>query len=165
MKLRTLLIGVALGAVAIPAIGYASWSSQSALSAQKRAELYAITQIEANWHRATSRKNLRLMMSLWAPRSTFTVAGKTYSGKPAIRALLSKAGPFQPQNDWVSETPAYKMRITVNGNRGTVYFECHYVDVDTKQLVLTAGIDAKVRKVKGKWLIVNVFNSTPTLKP
>jgi hypothetical protein len=165
MTLRTLLIGAVAGAVAVPAVGYASWSTSSGLSAEKRADLYAIEKIEKTWHKATSTKSLRLMMTLWAPQSTFTVAGKTYSGKPAIRAFLSQAGPFRPEKHWISETPAYKMRTTVNGNKGTVYFECHYVDVDTKQLVLTAGIDAKVKKINGKWLIVNVFNSSPTLKP
>src|SRR6266540_950483 len=124
MKLRALLIGVALGAVAIPAVGYANWSSHSGLSTQKRAELYSITQIESKWHKAASTKNLRLTMSLWAPKATMTIGGETYTGKAAIRKVFAKSGPFQPQNHWISDTAAYKIRATVNGNKGTLYFEC-----------------------------------------
>jgi hypothetical protein len=105
------------------------------------------------------------MMTLWAPKATFTIAGKTYRGRPAIRQVFAKAGPFQPQNHWESDTPAYKVRITVNGNRGTLYFECHYVDVDTSKVAVTVGADQDVRKINGKWLITKAVASSATLKP
>ena len=79
-----------------------------------------IENIERTWHKAASKKNLDLMMSIWAPNATMTIGGKTYTGKPAIRALLAKAGPFQPQNHWISDTAAYKIRVTVNGSKGTL---------------------------------------------
>ena len=100
-------------------------------STDKQAALYQIERIEKTWHKAASLKNLDLMMSIWAPNATSTVGGSTVTGKAAIRAVFAKAGPFQPQNHWISDTPAYKIRATVNGNRGTLYFECHYIDVDT----------------------------------
>jgi ketosteroid isomerase-like protein len=133
--------------------------------AAKQAELYQIDSIEQTWHKAASLKNLDLFMSLWAPNATATVAGKTVTGKAAIRRLFAKSGPFQPQNHWVSDTPAYKIRATVNGNKGTLYFECHYIDVDTGKVAAVVGAHQEVQKINGKWLITNLAASTVTLKP
>ena len=137
----------------------------SSPSIQKQAALYQIERIEKTWHKAASSKNLDLMMSIWAPNATYTVAGSTMTGKAAIRAFLAKAGPFQPQNHWISDTPAYKIRAEVHGNRGTLYFECHYIDVDTGTLVTPVGGDWQVQKINGKWLITNVATATVTLQP
>ncbi len=38
-----------------------------------------------------------------------------------------------PETHWVSDHPAYKVEITVNGDRGTLHFECHYVDYETER--------------------------------
>src|SRR5947209_5866497 len=97
--------------------------------------------------------------------TTATFPGKTVTGKADIRALFAKAGPFQPQNHWISDTPAYKIRTTVNGNKGTLYFECHYIDVDTSKVALAVGADQQVQKLKGKWLITNLAASSVTLTP
>ena len=165
MRLRTAVAATTVAALGVAGAGYGSWSSGSALSVQKRADLYSIDQIEATWHRAASRKNLDLMMTLWAPNGTLSLGGKTVKGKPAIRAVFNKAGPFQPQNNWVSETPAYKIRTTVVGNKATLYFECHYIDVDTGKVVLVNGISQDLQKIKGKWLITKMVASTPPLVP
>ena len=165
MRLRTAVAGTAAVALGLAGAGYGSWSSVSGPSVQTRADLYSIDQIEATWHRAASKKNLDLMMTIWAPGATFTLGGKTYKGKPAIREVLSKAGPFQPQNHWISDTATYKMRITVNGNRGTLYFECHFIDVDTGKVATVVGADNQVQKLNGKWLITNMAGSTVTLHP
>ena len=151
------------------------WCSPSARTAQaeatpararqSRPTLYQIDSIEKTWHKAASLKNLDLFMSIWAPNATATVAGKTVTGKAAIRRLFAKAGPFQPQNHWVSDTPAYKIRATVNGNKGTLYFECHYIDVDTGKVAAVVGAHQEVQKINGKWLITNLAASTVTLKP
>ena len=79
--------------------------------------------------------------------------------------MFAKAGPFQAQNHWESDTPAYKIRITVDGNKGTLYFECHYIDVDTGKVATAVGADQELRKINGKWLIINLAASTVTLKP
>ena len=88
---------------------------------------------------------------------------RTRASRPFERA--EQAGPFQPQNHWVSDTPAYKIRTTVNGDSGTLYFECHYVDVDTGKVAAVVGADQDVRKIKGKWLITKLIGSSPTLTP
>ena len=155
----------ALAGLVLAVSAYGARTTSSGMSIQKQAALYQISLIERTWHKAASRHDLNLMMSIWAPNATATFPGKTVIGKAAIREVFAKAGPFQPQNHWVSETPAYKLRETVIGNKGTLYFECHYVDVDTAKVVSSVGADQQVQKLKGKWLITNMAASTVTLTP
>ena len=163
--MKKLLVTAALIGLGVLIAGNGAWGKSSGTRAQKLADRYRIDNIEKTWHKAASRKNVDLMMSLWAPKATFTIAGKTYKGRAAIRQVFAKAGPFQPQNHWESDTPAYKIRITVNGERGTLYFECHYIDVDTGKVVLAVGGDNDVRKINGKWLFTKLIPSSVTLKP
>ena len=163
MKKIVILAGLAGLVLAVSAFGARSSSSRP--SVQKLAALYQLDAIEKTWHKAASTKNLNLMMSIWAPNATATVAGKTVTGKAAIRELLAKAGPFQAKNHWISDTPAYKIRATVNGNKGTLYFECHYIDVDTGKVAAVVGADEQVQKLRGKWLITNMAAATATLQP
>jgi hypothetical protein len=167
MSLRKLLIGAAILAIAVPAAAYGTTnrSSSSSVNYQKLANLYLIHQLEVKWHKAVSKKNLKLAMSIYAPNATFQIGGQTYTGKAQIRQLIAGSAPFKPENHWVSDTPAYKIRATVNGNKGTISFECDYIDVDTRQVVRVVGGDNDVRKIHGKWLIVHETGSTPTLSP
>jgi hypothetical protein len=162
--MKKTMIVVVLAGLVLAVSAYGARQSNSLGTMQRQSALYQIDQIERTWHKAASTKNLDLMMSIWAPNATMTLGGATYTGKPAIRDVFAKAGPFQPQNNWVSDTPAYKMRTTVNGNRGTLYFECHYIDVDTGKLAAAVGADQQVQKIKGKWLITNLAASTVTLQ-
>ena len=83
--MKRLLIAVALIGLGVLIAGNGAWGRGSGTTAQKLAEMYRIDQIEKTWHKAASRKNLKLMMSLWAPKATMTVGGHTYTGKTAIR--------------------------------------------------------------------------------
>ena len=104
------------------------------------------------------------MMSIWAPDATFDIGTETLTGTAEIRDFfVNKAGPFQPGNHWVSDTPAYKVRITVNGDKGTLYFECHYVDVKTGMVVSVVAADQSVERIDGKWLITSAAAATPKL--
>lgn len=132
---------------------------------QKDADMYQIDEIEATWHKASSTKDLDLMMTFWADNATFQIGTQTASGKDQIRAMWAQSKPFQPQNDWVDETPAYKIRITVSGNTGTLYFECHFVNVPTRTLVAVVATNAQVAKINGRWLITSSVGSTPFLSP
>lgn len=165
MSLRSLVIGIGSAALAASVVSYGAWGRSAGASPQRLAKLYQIDQIEKTWHKAASRKNLDLMMSIWAANATMTIGGKTYTGKAAIRGVFAKSGPFQPQNHWISDTPAYKIRTTVNGDKGTLYFECHYIDVDTGKVATTVGADQEVRLIHGKWLITNLTAASVTLKP
>jgi ketosteroid isomerase-like protein len=163
--MKRLLVAVALVGAGVLIAGYGAYAKSSSTGSQQLAERYRIDQIEKTWHKAASRQNVDLMMTLWAPKATFTIAGQTYRGRAAIRQVFAKAGPFQAQNHWESDTPAYKIRITVNGDRGTLYFECHYIDVDTGKVAAAVGADQDVRKINGRWLITKAIASSVTLKP
>ena len=164
---RTLVVGLVglVMALSLSACGGSDESSASQQT-QEAADKYAIEQIESNWHKASSTKDVDLMMSLWAPDATFNNGSDTLTGKAEIRKFFeTTAGPFKPENHWLSDTPAYKIRVTVNGDKGTLYFECHYIDTETQKVVNVVGADQNVQKINGKWLITSSAAATPTLTP
>ena len=166
---RTLIGACALAAtvVALTAgCGDAGSASAADATIQKEADLYQIDQIEAKFHQATSTHNLKLMMSLFAPGAVFNVDQQTLTGKAEIRhwfATDNKA--FMPENHWESDTPSYKLKATVNGDKGTLYFECHYIDTTTQEVVAYVGVDHNVQKIDGKWLIVDSVAAPIVLSP
>jgi ketosteroid isomerase-like protein len=166
--MRTLFIGGALAALVVSLTGCFGGSSVSASDKAviRDADLYAIDRIEKNFHKSMSVHDIDLMMSLWAPNATFTVGpGKTATGKREIRAYwLKKSKAFMPTTHWVSETPAYKVRATANGDRGTLTFECHYIDVNKRNLVVVTAADIEVAKIDGTWLITNMVPASASLK-
>jgi len=167
--MRTLLIGGALAMlmVSLAACGGSSTSSATEQVLQRKADVWEIDQIEVNFHKATTKKDIRLMMSLWAPNATFTVGpGQTATGTKQIRRFwLDKSKAFLPTNYWISDHPAYKVRVTINGDRGTLHFECHYVDYDTEKLALTTVADLDVARIDGRWLITNMVAGSTSLVP
>lgn len=166
-QVRTLLVAGVLAGLVIPLTACGSGSagaSGAGPTIQKEAELYQIDQVEKAFHRAGSTHNVSLMMSLWAPGATFNIGTDTYTGKAQIRRFFASKNPaFQPQNHWESDTPSYKIRITVNGDKATLYFECHYVDVNTGKVMAVVGVDHNLQKIDGKWLIVSGSGSAATL--
>jgi predicted dehydrogenase len=166
--MRTLSPGGALAVLVIllAACGGSPEESASAQAIQEDADLYRIGEIEKTWHLATSTHDIDLMMSLWAEDATFTVdAGRTLTGKQEIRDFWLTTQVFQPETNWVSETPAYKIRATVDGDKGTLYFECHYVDPVTAKVVRVVGADQQVARINGEWLITNNVGASPILEP
>jgi len=112
-----------------------------------------IHNIEIVFHEAGTTKNLDLMMSLFAGDATITSGGKTYRGKDQIRAYWQSAGPFQPQNQWVAYTPAFRIKYSVEGNNAHLYFECLYVDKTANKIAAHTNSDDTLIRVNGKWLI------------
>lgn len=167
--MRRVLIGGALGVlvVSLAACGSSSSKSASEQAMQRRADLWSIDQIEKNFHKATSRKDIDLMMSLWAPNATFTYGpGETATGKRQIRrAWLIENKNFRPAFHKVSETLAYKVRVTASGDRGTLYFECHYIDLKTHKLGPLTAADLDVARINGRWLITSLVGAPGTLSP
>ena len=172
--MRKLSIGAALvigGALGVLVVSLAAWGSSSGSSAseqalQRQADRYAIDQLEKNFHKATSRKNIDLMMRQWAPNATFTGGGHSAVGRKQIRQFwLTKSENFKPENTWISETIPYKVRITVNGDRGTLYFECHYIDAKTRELQAITGADQEVARIDGRWLITSMVGASVILSP
>jgi hypothetical protein len=166
---RTLAVVGALVALAIPLTACGGESTKDAAAEAKmqhEATLYEIDQIERTFHEAGSTHNVNLMMSLWAPGAIFNVGGQTYTGKAQIRHFFAKVNPaFQPQNHWVDDTPSYKIRITVNGDKGTLYMQCHYIDVKTGKVMAVVGVDHNLQKINGKWLIVEGSGAPTVLSP
>ena len=165
--MRMLLIGGALAVLVVTQAGCASSSasSSSQKTLQRQADLYAINEIEKKFHKATSRHDIDLMMSLWAPNATFTYGpGETATGKKAIRhAWVDESKAFH--SNWVSETPAYKVRAAVYGDRGALHFECHYVDLKTRKLVAVTAADQEVARINGRWLITSMVGGSATRRP
>ena len=170
---RKVLIAVASVAVAatvlIGALAASGGSTESSASEQemrRHADLWEIDQLEKNFHRATTKKDIDLMASLFAPNATLTVPGTTAVGRKAIRQFwLTKGASFQPSNRWISETPPYKVRITVNGDRGTLYFECHYIDPKTRRVASVTAADGDVARINGRWLITSLAGASAPLTP
>ena len=163
-QVRTLIAAGCLTAFIVPPLSASGGTSATAakLSAkgatiQREANLYEIDQVERAFHKAGSTHNVNLMMSLWAPGSTFNIGTNTYTGKAQIRRFFATKNPaFQPQNHWESDTPSYKIKVTLSGeNKATLYFECHYVDVRTGIMRAVVGVDHNLQKINGKWLIVS----------
>jgi len=164
---RTFLAGCALAGlvVALAGCGGSSKSSAAEQQVQKEAAIYQIDQIERNWHEATSTQNVNLMMSLFAPGAVFNIGGETFTGKAQIKRFWETAGPFEPGHHWQSDTPTYKIKTTVNGDKGTLYFECDYIDPTSQKVVAVVAVDHNVQKINGKWLIVDSSGAPGSIKP
>jgi ketosteroid isomerase-like protein len=168
---RTLLIAVALVAVAVAVLvgsmaasGGSSGSSASEEQLQRDADHWAIHQLEKKFHRSTTMHDIDLMMSVYAPNATLVSAGKTSVGKRQIRDYwLNTSKSFK--NNWISSTAAYKVKITVFGDRGTLFFECHYLDAKTNEVKLVTAADVDVARINGRWLVTHVSGASATLRP
>jgi ketosteroid isomerase-like protein len=164
--MRKLLIGGALGAlvVALSACGGSSGSSASDQALQRQADIYAISQIERSFHESMSKKDIDLMMSLWTSNATFTFGpGQTATGTEQIRETWLKSTAWKLETHWLSDHPAYKIRVTVNGDRGTLHFECHFIDVKTAKVAAVTGGDLDVARIGGRWLITKMVGGTAEL--
>jgi ketosteroid isomerase-like protein len=161
---RLVMLGVTIVFV-VSACGGSGNDSATDDQVQQQADSYAIDQIEKTWHKAASTHDVDMMMTIWAPDATFNSGTETLAGTAQIRDFFETAGPFKPGNHWVSETPAYKVRITVNGDKGTLYFECHYVDVKTRKVISVVAADQNVQRIDGKWLITTAAVSKPKFTP
>jgi uncharacterized protein (TIGR02246 family) len=119
-------------------------------------DFMAMHQIEIAWHDAQTTKNLNLMLSLFADDATLTTGGKTYTGKEQIRAFWRAAGVFQPQNQWVVYTPAFRIKYDVRCDTAHLYFECLAVDKAAKKIVSHTNSNDTLTHVNGRWLIKDV---------
>jgi ketosteroid isomerase-like protein len=165
--MRWPLIGVALVAlvVAFSGCGGSGGASEKADAVQSQADWYEISQIERSFHEAISKKDIDELVSLFAPNATGTFGpGKTVAGKEQIRQVWLKSVAFKPQTHWLSDHPAYKLKATVDGDRGTLHFECHFIDVDTAKVAAVTAGNLDVARIDGRWLITNFVGSTSELK-
>jgi hypothetical protein len=163
---KALAIGAALGALvfSLTACGGSSSSSTSEQTLQRQVDRYAISQIERRFHEAISKKDIDEMTSLFAPNATGTFGpGKTVAGKAQIRQVWLKSVAWKPETHWLSDHPAYKLVATVDGDRGTLNFECHFVDIDTGKVAAVTAGQADLARIGKHWLITNFVGSTAEL--
>jgi hypothetical protein len=163
---RSLVGAILLSATLVFTAGAVAFAGQSPPATQHNLPGAAgIYQLQADFHRAATAKDLNLMMSLWDDQASLTVAGKTHTGKDEIRALLANHPAFNPDNHWVALTRSPHFRVGATGNRGTLYFECYYVDVATKQVMLSLGATTSLVRVDGRWLFKDFASAPVTLGP
>jgi ketosteroid isomerase-like protein len=165
---RALIVGAALGAlvISLTACGGTSTSAPFERDMQLQVDRYAIGEVERSFHEAISKKNINQMMSLFAPNATMRTPrpGKTVTGKQQIRNVWLKSVPFKPKTQWLSDHPAYKLKVTIDGDRGTLFFECHFVDVKTGKVAAVVAANTDLARIANRWLITNFFGSTAELK-
>jgi ketosteroid isomerase-like protein len=165
--MRKLLLGGALGAlvVALSACGGSNGTSEKAESLQRQSDLYEISQIERSFHEAISKKDIDKLVNLFAPNATGTFGpGKTVAGREQIREVWLNSVGWKPETHWLSDHPAYKLKVTVDGDRGTLHFECHFIDVVTEKVAMLTAGTLDVARIDGRWLITNFVGSTAELK-
>ena len=167
--MRKLMIGCAIAVVVVCLAGCTDSGTSTATeqAQQRKADMWEIDQIEKDFHKATTKKDIDLMLSLWAPNATLSAGpGQTATGIDEIRTyFLNESSLFRSATHWVSDHPAYKLEITLAGDRGTLHFECHYVDYDSDKLALATVADLEVARIDGRWLITNLVAGSTTLAP
>lgn len=165
--MRTLLAAGLLGAlvIALSGCGSSGATSSEAAAVQRRADLYEISKIERRFHESISKKNIAEMVGLFAPHATGTFGpGKTVAGTEQIRQFWLKSGAWKAETHWLSDHPAYKLKVTVDGDHGTLHFECHFIDVETGKVAAVTAGNLDVARIDGRWRITNFVGSTSELK-
>jgi ketosteroid isomerase-like protein len=164
--MRALVIGGILAIlVVVSGCGGSSSSSASEEALQRDSDLYQISLIERSFHEAISKKDVDTLVGLFSEHATGTFRpGQTVSGKEEIRKVWLDSTAWKPETHWVSDHPAYKLKVTLDGDRGTLHFECHFVDVDTGEVAVVTAGNVDVARIEGSWLITNFVGSTSELK-
>jgi ketosteroid isomerase-like protein len=160
----TALAALTLLVAALTACGGSSKNGAN-VAGEKALDRLAITAIERKWHDAETTRNLAEIMSLWAPHATWQLdPTRTLVGKRQIRTFwIKQVFPLARKQHWFSDTATFRIRTTVDGDRGTLYFECHEIDEQTRKVVAVVGQDLDVAKIGGRWLITKSTGSSPTL--
>ncbi|MFL5980483.1 MAG: nuclear transport factor 2 family protein [Gaiellaceae bacterium] len=163
--MRTLFTKGVLAVLILALAGCGGSSITSAdKAAQGRVDLYEISQIERSFHEAISKKNIDEMANLFTTNATGTFGpGKTVAGREQIRQVWLKSKAFSPATHWLSDHPAYKLKATVDGDRGTLHFECHFIDVESGKVAAVTAGNLDVARIDGRWMITNFVGSTSAL--
>src|SRR5262245_7400741 len=167
MSSRTAVIGITLVALALSlaACGGSGTSSPQHDGERNKIAVLAIDQIERRWHDAETHRNLAEMMSLWAPKAVWEAdQNLTLVGKDQIRKFwVTQVFPAARKQHWFSDTASFRMRTSVDGDKGTLYFECHEIDSKTHKVLAVVGQELDVARIGGHWLITKSVGSSPTL--
>ncbi|MGH2721432.1 MAG: nuclear transport factor 2 family protein [Actinomycetota bacterium] len=153
-------------ALVLTACGGAAAGVDRAREGEDRPGVAGIYQLQADVHRSGTSKDLDLLMSRWTEGARLEVAGRTYTGKAEIRRFFATAHPaFKPDNHWVALTRSPNIRVAAQGDRGTLYFECYFVDAATKQVAAATSAETKVVRESGRWLLEEYLSGSVELAP
>jgi hypothetical protein len=147
-------------------------SAQGGESVGQHAE---ILDLFAAFHRAKSKQDLALMVSLYTDDCKLTNLGTTppsvfFSGKDALTTFWRGSGPFNHHR--IALVTAFKDQAQVHGNTADFYFECHDVALEsTDPGIIPGGAPftlhgynaGTLRKVKGHWLFDQTFTGPSPL--
>jgi hypothetical protein len=125
----------------------------SAGEAENAEDFMQLHNVEIAFHKAGSTKDLPLMLSLFADDAVLTAKGKTYTGKEQIKGYWQAHPAFQPDNEWVGYTPAFRIQYEVQGDRSHLYFECLWMDKKAGKIAAHTNSDDQLVRVNGHWLI------------
>jgi SnoaL-like domain len=152
--------------LSVAACGGSGTGSALTQAERNKLDILSIDQIERKWHDAETHRNLAEMMSLWAPNAVWEAdQNLTLVGKEQIRKFwVTRVFPAARNQHWFSDTASFRMRTTVGGDRGTLYFECHEIDSKTHKLLAVVGQELDVVRIGGRWLITKSVGSSPSLR-
>jgi SnoaL-like domain len=128
-----------------------------------QADVLQLRNIEVTFHMAGSvlpNKDLDLMMSLYADDAVLTDTShgnKVYQGKDQVRTYWQDvSAPFRPENHWIGYTPAFRMHAHAMGDKGTLYFECLWMDADRNVIGAHSFSDMTLVRMNGHWIVKTI---------
>jgi hypothetical protein len=158
-------LSIALAALAALSIAVVSRAGTE----ENADEFMELHKVEIAFHEAGSTKNLDEMLSLFADDAVLTTIRrtddgkeeiKTYTGKEQIKDYWKSHPAFQPKNQWVGYTPAFRIRYNVEGDRAHLYFECLWMDKLNGKIAAHTNSDDMLVRVSGRWLIKEMKAAT-----
>jgi hypothetical protein len=156
MKRRNFCARISAVAAGASAMAIAKTLSAMELEGgQASSDVAEIYRLQAAFHRAKTAQDIQLMMSLWDAQGRLEVVGDAkspYVGSERLQEFWANSGSFK--NRRFSLVPSYKTQIEVQGEQGTIYFECHDVadyDQPIRNIINDTFLRGTVRKVGGKW--------------
>lgn len=127
------------------------------------ADVLAVRQAEVTFHTAGSvlpERSLDLMMSIYADDAVLTDTAHdntVYTGKAEVRRYWAEvSGPFRPEHHWIGYTPAMRMHAEVSGDKASLFFECLWMDVDSKAIGAHSFSQMRLARVHGRWLVKDI---------
>ena len=143
--------------IAVVATAFLIGSPVAQAATEENAEDFMqLHQVEVAFHEAGSTKNLDLMLSLFTNDATLIAAdGKSYVGKDQVKSYWQHGPQFQPDNQWIGYTPAFRIRYNVQGDNAHLYFECLWVDKKAAKIAAHTNADDVLVRVNGKWLMAD----------
>ena len=116
--------------------------------------LAQIKDLEVTIHRAQTAKDVDAFMSVWDADASLTTGGKTYTGTQEIRDFWATISPaFKPANNWIELTATPRIMASVDGDKGTLRFECYFLDIPTRVVKGISVVNSSVVQRDGRWLL------------